>query len=47
MPAAADAFYPDGPSCENAIQKSPQAFLNCKYKNFLPYYSQSERGGYF
>ena len=36
--AAADAFYPDGPSCENAIQKSPQAFLTCKYKNFLPYF---------
>ena len=33
-----DAFYPSGPSCENAIQKSPQAFLNCKYKNFLPYF---------
>ena len=34
--AAANAINRNGPSCENAVQKRPQAFLNCQYKIEFP-----------
>ena len=41
-----DAIYRNGPSRENAIQKRPQAFLNCQYKNFISAkYAQSNAEG--
>lgn len=39
--------FDHGLSRKKAIQKSPQAFLDCKYKNKISAeYSQSERVGY-
>ena len=36
----------NGPSRENAVQKRPQAFLNCQYKNFISAkYAQSNAEG--
>ena len=36
----------NGPSRENAVQKRPQAFLNCQYKNFISAkYAQSATEG--
>ena len=36
----------NGPSRENAVQKRPQAFLNCQYKNFISaIYAQSATEG--
>ena len=41
-----DAIYRNGPSRENAVQKRPQAFLNCQYKNFISAkYAQSNAEG--
>ena len=41
-----DAINRNGPSCENAVQKRPQAFLNCQYKNFISAkYAQSNAEG--
>ena len=41
---AVDLYDPTG---EKGIQKSPQAFLDCKYKNKISAeYSQIERVGY-
>ena len=39
-------IYRNGPSRENAVQKRPQAFLNCQYKNFISAkYAQSNAEG--
>ena len=36
----------NGPSREKAVQKRPQAFLNCQYKNFISAkYAQSNAEG--
>ena len=41
-----DAINRNGPSRENAVQKRPQAFLNCQYKNFISAkYAQSNAEG--
>ena len=45
-PWGTDAIYRNGPSRENAVQKRPQAFLNCQYKNFISAkYAQSNAEG--